>query len=279
MSHSVGSRKQYKQHLPVAITDTLKDTSLDAPNFPTKKVTKPHHAVALFLVAYAPSSHTYTYLVCDAAGRIHRWKGLRCHASFGGVALPQSLLASWNGKLQAMRDVGAMGRGYTAIDVDGDTSVAATPAKKHVKVEPSKSNTGKVDQQAAIARSPPAAARDGDLLADTIVEAVEGHLQEAAERAAISLLKERAKLVADRERSRVERELVQMWGVAGDLIGSCFCTYVPCPPPPPTLPSSSTAAHHPCRCGKSAPSLRAVWERCVRSWRPQKIVRRSRGPR
>ena len=74
----------YKLRLPVAITDTLKDTSLDAPNFPTTKGTKPHHAVALFLPAYAPSSQTYTYLVSHAEGRTQRWKGLHRLASFGG---------------------------------------------------------------------------------------------------------------------------------------------------------------------------------------------------
>ena len=107
-----------------------------------------------------------------------------------------------------MRDAGAVGRGCTAIDVDSDTFVAATPAKKRVKVELGKSNSGKVEQRAATARSPPAATWDNDLLPNTILKPVEGYLQEATERAAISLLEEGPKWVADRERSRVERELV-----------------------------------------------------------------------
>ena len=55
---------------------------------------------------------------------------------------------------------------------------------------------------------PAAATWDNDLLPNTILKPVEGYLQEATERAAISLLEEGPKWVADRERSRVERELV-----------------------------------------------------------------------
>ena len=110
--------------------------------------------------------------------------------------------------------------------MDCDTSVATTPGKKRVKVEPGNSNIGKVEQQAAIVCSPLGADGDSDLLVNIIFEAVEGHFREA------HLLKEGAKWVADRERSPLKRQLVQVWGIAGDLIGRRLCTYVPCPTPP-----------------------------------------------
>ena len=105
-----------------------------------------------------------------------------------------------------------------------------THRKKRVKVDPGKSNIGKVEQRAAIVCSPLATDGDSELPVCTILEAVEGHLQEAAESAPTRLLKEGAKWVADSDRSPVKRELVQVWGIARNSIGPCLCTYVPPPP-------------------------------------------------